>query len=188
MAEETRSARVPGREGGPGKLLKLVIVCASLLLLGLAAVLLVGPSPWSRGEGADRLVSVSADGTDTGVALDDATGQRRLHLTVGEDAAFEVPGWLPLYPGTEPLGGGVMGNGQGRSGSFTLSTEDPVGEVVERCRQILKQAGFEVEVNTFRPGTGPRGGVLHGRQAGRSVSYQVAGIDHRTVIAVTFQD
>jgi hypothetical protein len=102
-------------------------------------------------------LSEAEDGTIR-VESDDGDG---LQISTGAAVSDEAPDWVPVYPGTTPDGLGTVKTSDSINGSFKLTTDDPVTEVVDFYREALKEAGFQVNVNTYS-GEDSAGAMING--------------------------
>ncbi|MEE4272253.1 MAG: hypothetical protein V2I67_11290 [Thermoanaerobaculales bacterium] len=117
-----------------------------------------GKLSWTgeNGEGVTVDVSEAESGT---VKVESSDGEG-FQLTTGAAVTQDRPDWAPVYPGTEPKDVGTLTTDDSAHGSFSLQTSDSVAEVRDFYSEMLKEAGFEVNVNTFSGG-GTEGAMVN---------------------------
>jgi len=123
-------------------------------------------------DGEETTITAGQDEDDGGITV---TGEDGTTTYSASGDVGELPGWVPIYPGTKPSGGHRMTQGEAFSGAFQLTTSDGPAEIMEYYRKELEQLGFEVSVNTYSSG-GQTGGMVNGGdEAGkRGVAVMVA--------------
>lgn len=143
-----------------------------------------GRFSWTA-DGEEVTVDVS-DAEDGTVRIESSDGDG-FALTTGAAVSEEIPEWAPVYPGTEPANRGTMSTNDTVNGNFTLSTDDPVAEILDFYRTALKENGFEVTVNTYSGGDN-EGAMINGaREAGnRNVIVVIGRDDGATTVNVTY--
>jgi hypothetical protein len=141
--------------------------------------------------------SWTADGEEVTVDVSEAeSGTVKISRGDGEGVQFsagvvtdKIPEWVPAYPDAEPQNRSSVKTSGAVTGSFKISTSDPVADVIAFYRDQLKAAGFEVNVNTFS-GDGTEGGMVNGaaETENRSVMALVNREDDVTTVSVTFSE
>jgi hypothetical protein len=106
-------------------------------------------------------VSVDVSEAESGTVRIQSSDGEGVQITTGAAASDEFPDWVPVYPGTEPKGLGTMSTGGSVNGSFSLTTDDSVAQVLDFYRDTLKEAGYDVSVNTYS-GEGAEGAMING--------------------------
>ncbi len=109
-------------------------------------------------------------------------------LSFGKGGDEKLPDWVPLYPGAEQSGVYTMTSDDGATGGVTLTTDDAIEKVTDAFREQLKQAGFEVQVNTFTTDEkGTAAMVMGEHQASKRTVHVILGAkDGKTTAAVTY--
>jgi hypothetical protein len=135
-------------------------------------------------------VTIDASGGSDGTIVDVQGGDESWKLTTGGGVIAQVPGWVPVYPDTEPQGGHAVERDDGVSGGFQLETGDSVTAVIDFFRSRLSADGFSVEVNTISGTGGTQGGLVKGvnEDAGRSVTIMIGSDDGRTSVTVSYRE
>lgn len=145
-----------------------------------------GRFSWSTG-GEEVTVDVS-DAESGAVTIESSDGEG-FKLTTGDAASGDLPGWVPVYPGTEPTARGSMQTSEMASGNYSASSDATVAEVSELFRTQLKTAGFEVSFTTFS-GDGGEGAMINGSHEGegKTVVIVVNRNENATGINVTYSE
>jgi hypothetical protein len=107
----------------------------------------------------------------------------------GGQAPKDLPGWVPLYPGSNAQGAMDATTPEGRTAMFSLSTDDSIDEVVEFYESKLKEAGLQVDKNTMEV-NGQRSAILVGKSGDekQTVSATIGLQDGKTSATITFQE
>ncbi len=131
-------------------------------------------------------VSVDAKGDGTSGKFE--VRSKEGSMTIGADAGKDIPGWVPLYGGEKPQGAWSSRKGDEVSGTFSLSTSDDAGKVLDFYAAALARAGFTVKRNTMSSDGTVSGGILTGEADGgaRSVSVTVSSDDGSTSVMVGY--
>jgi hypothetical protein len=100
----------------------------------------------------------------------------------------KMPDWLPAYPGSTPKGVFSMQSGKGSGGSFGLTTNDSIDQVVRYYEDALKKAGLTVKTQTMQANGKTSLCVVTGEEPGnkRSVMVNATVADGATSVAITF--
>ena len=120
-----------------------------------------GKLSWTGSDG--EAVTVDVSQADEGTVKIESSDGEGFQLSTGAAVSDERPDWVPIYPGTDPEGLGTMTTDDAVHGSFTMKTADSVTEVRDYFSKVLKDAGFEVNVNTFS-GSGQEGAMVNANQ------------------------
>jgi hypothetical protein len=103
-----------------------------------------------------EVVSIGAQGA----TVTDEKGQTS---TYGATAGTgDVPSWVPTYPGGQAQGAFNANTPEGKAGTFSVSTGDPVDQVMEFYEVELKEAGFNVSTTNTSSSDGNTGGTVTG--------------------------
>lgn len=140
-----------------------------------------------------RLSVLTGDGEESSIQIGQGEGgfevtteqdgkTSRLRFGAGNE---DVPGWLPVYPGSEPSGTYVATTQDTVSGTFALTTSDASEEVLDWYAGELEGMGLTVERTTFSTDVN-RGGSIRGHEEGREVSVTVITQDQSTQIQIIF--
>jgi hypothetical protein len=146
-----------------------------------------GRISWKAG---DQEVTIDASGEEGEGVVTVKGDEGEWKLTTGSSGAGEIPDWVPLYPGTEPLSSNVFEGSEGVRGTCQLETGDRASQVVDFYQERLQQAGFEVTVNRFSSSDGEEGGVVNAEHgaSGRSVVVMVGAEDGKTSASVSYSE
>lgn len=115
------------------------------------------------------------DGTATmgaeGITVTDAEGKVS---TIGAPTS-QLPGWLPKYPNTigEPAGAFESTSAEGKTATFTITTADPVDQVLTFYETQLEGAGFKANKNTYATDGATSGGTVAGTSADEKRTFNV---------------
>lgn len=144
---------------------------------------------FSFGSG-DQKVTIDAKGAESGSGIVTVTGgEDDTTMTFGQGDVSDIPGWLPVYPGTEPESNFAMTSGEETSGAVGMQTADSVKQVMEYYEKAMKDAGMTVQKSTF---SGPDGdmGTLAGSQddGKRTLNVTVTVDEGRTQIAAMYSE
>lgn len=144
-----------------------------------------GRFSWTGDDGKEVSVDVS-EAEDGTVRIESSDGEG-FALTTGAAVSDELPEWVPVYPGSEPENRGTMKTSDSLNGNFTLKTDDPVADVLGFFRDELKEAGFQVNVNTYS-GDGAEGALLNGsiEAEKKTVVVIIGRDDDATTVSVTY--
>jgi len=115
------------------------------------------------------------------------TGNDGQNVTFGAEAPKDLPGWVPVYPGSTVQGGMDATSNEGRTASFALTSEDGVDKVIEFYETELKNAGLKVSKNLVEA-NGQRSGILTGTSEDdkRTVNVIIGSQDGKTQANVSF--
>ena len=146
-----------------------------------------GRISWKAG---DQEVTIDASGGEGEEVISVTGDEGEWKLTTGASGARDVPDWVPLYPGTEPLASHVFEGSEGVRGTCQLETEDGAAQVLDFYQGQLQQAGYEVTVNRFSSSEGEEGGVVNAEHgaSGRAVVVMVGTENGRTTASVSYTE
>ncbi len=132
-------------------------------------------------------VTVDVAKAESGTITVQSSDGKGMEIATGAAVSGDWPSWVPIYPGSEPEGIGTMTTSDSISGSFTLSTNDAVSEVLEFYRDQLSAADFAVNVNTFSGG-GQEGAIINGAKEAEktNVVVMISREDGLTQASVTY--
>jgi hypothetical protein len=110
-------------------------------------------------------------------------------FTAGQGAPTNVPSWVPTYSGGTVEGSYDATTAEGRSATFTVTTEDPVDTVAAFYQSQLEGAGFKVE-KTSLEANGQMTIILAATEGDnkRSASVTVSTNDGKTQAHVNFNE
>lgn len=110
-------------------------------------------------------------------------------VTWGGEAPKDLPEWVPVYSGATVQGAMDATNAEGRTATFTLTTDDPVDDVISFYETELNGAGLKVTKNLMES-DGQRSGLLSGvsEDEKRNVTVIIGQQDGKTQATVSFQD
>jgi len=97
-------------------------------------------------------VNIEAQGGEDGGALTVTNEEGTTVFKSGAGSAVEIPDWVPLYPGAQVGGAYAMHGEQGEQGTFTVTTQDPLEDLVDFYRRKLEDAGYTIETTSFEGG------------------------------------
>jgi len=146
-----------------------------------------GKLSWTDEEGeAVTLDWSEAEEGTVSVTSDDGEG---FQLQTGAAVSEDRPDWVPVYPGAEIEGLGTMTTDDAVHGSFSLKTPDAVSEVSGYYQKELKDAGFEVSLNTFAGG-GKDGAMINANrgEADQNVVVIISREGDATEAGVTYTE
>jgi hypothetical protein len=139
----------------------------------------------------DGTAVFDASGKDGTVKVTDNKGQVST-LQAGSGAAPQnLPSWLPVYPGGTIQGTFDTNTPEGRSASFSLTTQDPGDKVLSFYESRLKGAGLKVDSTTMTSTTEGKGGILtaSSENPSRNVSVLVGAAEgSQTTATITFAE
>jgi hypothetical protein len=134
-----------------------------------------------------------------GTATFDASGKEgvvKVTTDKGETSTFgagspqNLPSWLPVYPGGTVQGTFDTTSAEGRSAAFTVTTKDPVNQVLDYYEARLKEAGLKVEKNTVSTNDKISGGSVtaNSEDQKRTASVMISAAEEGTSAIITFQE
>ena len=135
------SSAAPQKSGPSGP----VIVCVSLALLGLLAVIL-----WESGIVHVTASTSSTPGKPTGVTSSlTIVSPNGTTVTGSDPSATLPPKWVPAYPAMQAQDGGTKRETKETiGGSYTARTQDAPDKVKDYFESTLKADGFETSADT----------------------------------------
>lgn len=110
--------------------------------------------------------------------------------TFGAGTAQNLPSWLPSYPGGSVQGTYDTNNAEGRTAAFTVTTKDPVIQVLDYYEARLKEAGLKVDKSTYSGNDQTSGGTITATSEDqkRTANVMVSASGEETSAVVTFQE
>jgi hypothetical protein len=146
-----------------------------------------GRISWRAG---DQEVTIDASGGEGEEVISVTGDEGEWKLTTGGSDAGDLPDWVPLYPGTEPMASHVFEGSEGVRGTCQLETDDGAAQVIDFYQEQLQQAGYEVTVNRFSSSDGEEGGVVNAEHgaSGRAVVVMVGTESGRTTASVSYSE
>lgn len=138
----------------------------------------------------DGTAVFDASGKDGTIKVTDEKGSQVATLQAGGAAPQNLPSWLPLYPGGTVQGTFDTNTAEGRSASFTLTTQDTGDKVLSFYESRLKEAGLTVDSTTVTSTAEGKGGILtaSGENPHRQVSVLVGSSEGQTTATLTFEE
>ena len=92
------------------------------------------------------VVDATSDGNSGSVKV---TGPEGAQMTWGGQAPKDLPSWVPIYPGSNVQAAFDATNAEGRTASFTATSEDGIDDLIPYYEQALKEAGLKVSKTTM---------------------------------------
>jgi hypothetical protein len=110
-------------------------------------------------------------------------------LVGGGEAPKNLPTWVPTYPGGTTTGSFDATSNNERTAAFSVTTSDSVDDVIAFYEGKLKEAGLEVQKNTYEA-NGQKGGSVTGTSSDqkRTVSVLLGTDEKGTQATVTFAE
>ena len=115
--------------------------------------------------GKEATVRVNTDGDKGSVEVQSADG----NMKFGASASGQMPGWMPVYPGSSPTGTFSTQTKEGSQSSFTFKTQDAAAKVMSYYQDQLKSSGFSINMATNTP----QGGLVMAEDSGKSRSLMI---------------
>jgi hypothetical protein len=115
------------------------------------------------------------------------TGPEGAEVTWGGEAPKNLPAWVPVYPGSTVQGAMDATNEEGRTVSFSLSTEDSVDKVIEFYESKLRENGLKVTKNLVEA-NGERSGIVTGvsEDDKQNITLMIGQSEGKTQASVNF--
>ena len=134
----------------------------------------------------DGTASIDASGESGTFKVTNEKGET---ATWGAGTAADLPSWLPSYPGGTVQGTMDSTNAEGRTAAFTVTTKDPVSEVLDYYEAQFKAAGFKVDKTTYAAGDQTGGSITATSGDEKQTATIVIGASGgETSAMVTFQE
>ena len=115
--------------------------------------------------GKEATVKVNTDGDKGSVEVQSADG----NMKFGASASSQMPGWMPVYPGSSPTGTFSTQTKEGSQSSFTFKTHDAPAKVMSYYQDQLKSSGFSINMATNTP----QGGMVMAEDSGKARSLMI---------------
>lgn len=139
----------------------------------------------------DGTATFDASGGEDGgsIRVTDEKGQESVFQATG-GAPKDLPAWVPTYPGGTAQSAFDARTAEGHSAMFTVSTQDPVQQVLDFYQQKLEAAGFKVQKSSFEAEGKVSGGSVVGTtdDGKREVNVTVSTSEEGTQAMVGFND
>lgn len=139
-------------------------------------------------ETAEGKTEIDTSGADESGSIK-VSGPDGAEVTWGGEAPKDLPDWVPVYSGATVQGAMDATDAEGRSASFSLTTDDSVDDVISFYETELNGAGLKVTKNLMES-DGQRSGLLSGTSEDekRSVTVIIGQQEGKTQATVSFQD
>ena len=111
--------------------------------------------------GKEATVKVNTDGDKGSVEVQSADGG---NMKFGTSASSQMPGWMPVYPGSSPAGTFSAQTKDGSQSTFTFKTQDAAAKVMSYYQDQLKSGGFSINMATNTP----QGGMVMAEDSGKT--------------------
>jgi hypothetical protein len=142
---------------------------------------------------------ISFEGTGQGTVTVDGSGEGKNGTVVIRSpqgtmkfgsGAFQIPAWLPAYPGSSPQGTFGAQSAESSSGTFTFKVGDAVDKVSQYYQDHLKSAGFTITNALATTGASGAGGMVSAEDSGkkRTVVVTIGTDGGETTVAVMFTE
>jgi hypothetical protein len=130
------------------------------------------------------VVDASQSGESGNIKVTGADGQQ---LTIGGEAPKNLPEWVPVYPGSTVAGAMDATNAEGRTASFSITTEDGIDDVIPYYESALREAGLKVSKTTMES-NGEPSAILTGSSEDdkKTISVMIGSQDGKTTATVNF--
>lgn len=117
------------------------------------------------------------------------SGPEGAEVTWGGEAPKDLPAWVPVYPGSDVQGAMDATNAEGRTASFSLTTDESVDTVIEFYESKLGESGLTVAKNTMEA-SGQRSAVLTATSGDekQTVTAMIGTQDGKTTATISFQE
>jgi hypothetical protein len=89
-------------------------------------------------DGKQVTINASGDGKDGSLTVESADSSMKFGT-----GPSKAPAWVPVYPGSTPVGAFSSQNAEADSNSFTFKTTDSPAKVVAYYQEQLKAGGFK---------------------------------------------
>jgi hypothetical protein len=95
----------------------------------------------------------------------------------------QMPGWVPVYPGSSPQGTFSSQNKEGNQSTYAFKTKDAPAKVMSYYQDQLKAGGFTINMTTNTP----EGGMVMAEDGGktRTLMLTVSGSTDGTDVSLT---
>ncbi len=115
--------------------------------------------------GKEATVKVNTDGDKGSVEVHSADG----NMKFGASASGQMPGWMPVYPGSSPTGTFSTQTKDGSQSTFAFKTQDAAAKVMSYYQDQLKSSGFSINMATNTP----QGGMVMAEDSGKTRSLMI---------------
>lgn len=123
------------------------------------------------------------------IRVTDEKGQESVYQATG-GAPKDLPSWVPTYPGGTAQSAFDATTAEGHSAMFTVTTQDPVQQVLDFYQEKLEAAGLKVQKSSFEAEGKVSGGTVTGTtdDQKREVNVTVSTSEEGTQAMVTYND
>lgn len=142
-----------------------------------------GKLSWKTSEGEGSFDVQSKEGGGMTVKTDKG------EMTLGA-SDLDLPDWVPIYPGAK-IGQGMFSSrsDEGNMASFPITTGDASKDVMAFYEKALKEAGFEVQTQSYTSGADTVGMVTGEDKAkNRTVNVVLSRQDGETSAAIQYAE
>ena len=115
--------------------------------------------------GQEATVKVNTDGDKGTVEVQSADGSMKF----GGAGCSQMPGWMPVYPGSSPAGTFSSQTKDGNQSTFAFKTQDAAAKVMSYYQDQLKSGGFSINMATNTP----QGGMVMAEDSGKTRSLMI---------------
>jgi hypothetical protein len=115
--------------------------------------------------GKEATVRVNTDGDKGAVEVQSADGTMKF----GGAGSAQMPGWMPVYPGSSPTGTFSSQTKDGNQSTFAFKTHDAPAKVMSYYQDQLKSGGFSINMATNTP----QGGMVMAEDSGKNRSLMI---------------
>ena len=91
------------------------------------------------------------------------------NMKFGGAGSSQMPGWMPVYPGSSPTGTFSSQTKDGSQSTFAFKTQDAAAKVMSYYQDQLKSAGFSINMATNTP----QGGMVMAEDSGKNRSLMI---------------
>jgi hypothetical protein len=129
--------------------------------------------------GKQATVKVNTDGDKGAVEVQSSDGT----VKFGATGSNQMPGWVPVYPGSSPKGTFSSQSKDGNQSTYAFSTKDAPAKVISYYQDQLKAGGFTINMTTNTP----QGGMVMAEDGGKTKTLMltVSGSDDGTDVSLT---
>jgi hypothetical protein len=135
-------------------------------------------------DGEEVVIGSTGEGEAGGFRMESSKGS----YEIGASSSVDLPDWLPVYPGAEAKGMMKSTTPEGRAGTTSVTTSDPVERVMEFYQKALEDAGLKV--NTVETSGATSGAMVSGESPDgkRGAMIMIGTGDEGTTAAVSYNE
>jgi hypothetical protein len=115
--------------------------------------------------GKEATVKLNTNGDKGTVEVQSADG----NMKFGGAGSAQMPGWMPVYPGSSPTGTFSSQSKDGSQSTFAFKTQDAAAKVMSYYQDQLKSSGFSINMATNTP----QGGMVMAEDSGKNRSLMI---------------